>query len=142
MLYKSLLPSPAKNAVASRYQLNVKALVSWIHSLVYVRNVLAHHCRFWNKKISVSPMLLKSPKLPFTNTTTIPRWGRPYPVSYTAYYTICMLRYLLFTINPNSTFKEKLFALFAKYPNIDLESMGFPRKYLDETFWKSDYDGT
>lgn len=52
------------------------------------------------------------------------------------YYRICMVRYLLFTVSPNNTFKDKLKVLLAAYPNIDVRAMGFPTNWEDEDIWK------
>lgn len=35
-------------------------LVSWIHSMNFVRNVCAHHARLWNREIAISMKLPKS----------------------------------------------------------------------------------
>jgi len=35
-------------------------LVSWIHSMTFIRNVCAHHSRLWNREIAISMKLPKS----------------------------------------------------------------------------------
>jgi len=46
-----------------------------------------------------------------------------------------MIIYLLNTINPNHTFKQKLESLFKKYPNVDRAAMGFPAGWENEALW-------
>lgn len=34
-----------------------EVLVSWAHAMVYLRNLSAHHCRVWNRKLAVQAMV-------------------------------------------------------------------------------------
>lgn len=43
--------------ISKRYGLQPKTLQSWIHHLVYTRNLCAHHSRIWDRKWSISPSL-------------------------------------------------------------------------------------
>lgn len=52
------------------------------------------------------------------------------------YYRICMIRYFLFTVSPDNTFKDKLKTLLIAYPNIDTRAMGFPADWQNESIWK------
>jgi hypothetical protein len=56
-----LAPSPEKKAVAVYFGVMEPVLVSWLHSLVYVRNICAHHARFWNKELRISAKIPKKP---------------------------------------------------------------------------------
>lgn len=44
-------------AVAGRYGLQAQTLVSWMHHLVYVRNLCAHHSRLWDRSWAIKPQL-------------------------------------------------------------------------------------
>jgi len=52
------------------------------------------------------------------------------------FYALSMLIYLLNTVNPKHTFKQKLENLFAKYPNVDRAAMGFPANWQSEPLWQ------
>jgi abortive infection bacteriophage resistance protein len=52
------------------------------------------------------------------------------------FYALSMMIYLLNTVNPNHTFKQKLETLFQKYPNVDRKAMGFPQNWHTEPLWK------
>ena len=53
------------------------------------------------------------------------------------YYSVCMIYYLLQTINPRTSFKKRLVDLLEKYSHvINLNSMGFPTNWKDDNFWK------
>jgi abortive infection bacteriophage resistance protein len=47
-----------------------------------------------------------------------------------------MIIYLLNTVNPKHTFKQKLENLFLKYPNVDKRAMGFPASWQDAPLWQ------
>ena len=53
-----------------------------------------------------------------------------------AYYYICVIKYLLDTVNPKNSFKVKLINLFEKYPNIDsVKAMGFQENWKEQPLW-------
>ena len=54
--YRSLAKDDQKR-VSSRYGLQPLTLGSWIHHLVYVRNLCAHHARLWDREWSIKPDL-------------------------------------------------------------------------------------
>jgi hypothetical protein len=51
------------------------------------------------------------------------------------YYVLSMTIYLLNTVNSTHTFRQKLAALFVKYPNVDKRAMGFPADWENEPLW-------
>lgn len=44
-------------AVAAPFSIRHKVLASWLHMLVYVRNIAAHHGRLWNRTFSIKGMV-------------------------------------------------------------------------------------
>jgi abortive infection bacteriophage resistance protein len=52
------------------------------------------------------------------------------------YYVLSMIIYLLNTVNPKHTFRQKLEDLFTKYPNVDKRAMGFPLHWEHEPLWQ------
>lgn len=47
-----------------------------------------------------------------------------------------MIRYLLQTVSPKSSFVQKLKSLLAKYDNVDINAMGFPADWMRDPFWQ------
>jgi abortive infection bacteriophage resistance protein len=127
-LYRNLKPTKTKRNVAKSFALSDIVFDSWLHSLACVRNVCAHHARFWNSQIKIQPLFPKKPQKTCLENNVIP--------NNRAYYIFSMIIYLLNEINPNHTFKQKLEGLFAKYPNIDRSAMGFPDDWYNELLWK------
>jgi len=43
--------------IAARYRLQPATLGSWLHHLVYIRNLCAHHARIWDRVWTIAPVL-------------------------------------------------------------------------------------
>jgi abortive infection bacteriophage resistance protein len=126
-LYKYLKLLKYKQEIAQFFNLPNLVFESWLHSLVYVRNICAHHARLWNKQMRIRPLHLK-----FHENT----WLKNNQVcSNRIYIVLSMIVYMLNIINPKHSFKQKLDALFEKYPSIDKAAMGFPVDWREEALW-------
>lgn len=55
--------------------------------------------------------------------------------TYPASRKISALRVSLFSINPNNTFSDRLKALLAEFPRVDVHAMGFPTEWDKESLW-------
>lgn len=53
-----------KTEIAKTFGLHRQVFVSWLHTLVYIRNICAHHARLWNRELAIAPKL--------------PKWDRPW----------------------------------------------------------------
>jgi len=137
-LYQNLKPGRSKRAIAKHFGLDDKTFSSWLHSIVYIRNICAHHSRLWNKMLSISPALPAKPKFQWltVTTTTDTRNGKVLDVNNRTYYILSMIIYLLHTVNPTNTFKEKFFKLLSKYNIVDPTAMGFPPDWKDQLIWQ------
>ncbi len=127
-LYGNLKPGKLKKDIAHLFGLSDKVFASWLHSLVYVRNVCAHHARIWNRPMSIQPLFPKN-----ASATWI--INRQVGIN-RVFYALSMIIYLLNIINPRHTFKQKLENLFLKYPNVDRAAMGFPIDWHTEPLWQ------
>jgi len=126
-LYENLKPGIVKREIAKTFGLADSAFVSWLHAFVYTRNVCAHHARLWNKPMQIQPLFPRHPQLAWLTDKTVS--------NNRIYYVLSMIIYLLNTVNPKHSFKQKLENLFAKYPNVDRAAMGFPAKWRSEPLW-------
>jgi abortive infection bacteriophage resistance protein len=127
-LYSNLTSGKSKRDIAKMFGLPDRVFASWLHSLVYLRNVCAHHSRMWNRPMSIQPLFPR-------NATNVWITNRQVGIN-RVYYALSMIIYLLNVVNPKHTFKQKLEALFLKYPNIDRTAMGFPADWQNETLWQ------
>jgi abortive infection bacteriophage resistance protein len=48
-----------QRVVASRYGRQARDMASWMHHLVYIRNLCAHHARLWDRSWGIKPNLPK-----------------------------------------------------------------------------------
>jgi abortive infection bacteriophage resistance protein len=136
MLYKNLSGTHDRRDIAHYFGLDDTTFESWLHSIVYVRNVCAHHSRLWSRVMRITPAIPGSPRYTFLNHTIIydPTTGRPTNNNRT-YFLLSMLIYWLNIINPKHTFKNKLFRLLKSYPMVDVRAMGFPANWETEPIW-------
>ena len=127
MLYNYFKPGHTKREVARHYGVSDSVFESWMHSIVYVRNICAHHSRLWNRTLRIRPLFPRKTTLPFlTNPTANNR----------VYYILSVVQYLLRTINPSSSFIVRLKRLFSEFPEVGLYAMGFPKNWEEEPLWK------
>jgi len=126
-LYNNLLPGKLKKDIAAGFGLPDTVFASWLHSIVSIRNVCAHHERLWNRKLRIQPLFPRRTQHTWLADKTVS--------NNRIYYVLSMMIYFLNTVNPNHTFKQKLENLFLKYPNVDRAAMGFPANWENEPLW-------
>jgi len=108
-------------------------LKSWVRSLNYVRNVIAHHSRLWNSNIvdvpelpTLGEMAAFDPLLTISNAST------------RVYAACCILSHLMSVISPKSPWKSEMTALFKRFPTMpyaNLQDMGIPPDWETHSFW-------
>ena len=123
-LFNNLLPQKSKREIANAFGLSDTVFASWLHSLVYIRNRCAHHSRLWNREMHIQPLFPRKPANMWLSDNNI--------CNNRMYYVLSMIIYLLNTVNPKHTFRQKLVTLFANYPNVDKRAMGFPADWGNE----------
>lgn len=129
MMYRCLNAGHARRKLAKIYGLTDTVMESWLHSIVYIRNICAHHSRLWNRKLSINALIPRRTNLPFINIPSDTK---------RVYYIMSILLYFLQTVNPQNTFASRFKSLLAKYPNVNvLSAMGFPMHWQDEILWHS-----
>ena len=128
ILYSNLRPGRAKRDIAAYFGLADTVFASWLHCIVYIRNVCAHHSRLWNRTLSVRPLMPRSPRKPFVS---LPANGTGQ-----VYFVLCMIVYLLNTVNPAHSFIPRFKELLNRYPQIDVTAMGFPSGWENEGLWQ------
>ena len=128
MLYKNLKPGKEKRDVAHFFGLPDSVFETWLHSIVYLRNVCAHHTRLWNRAMSIRPQVPRSPRKPWLNNINVS--------NNRSYFILSMINYLLQTVNPKNTFRTRFKNLLNKYSNVDYKALGFPDNWEQEPLWK------
>lgn len=126
LLYKYLKAGVSKRDIANYYGLRDTVFESWIHSLVYVRNICGHHSRLWNRVLRIQPMVPKRCSHPFVAKDV---------KTNKVYYVLCIIKYLLNVIEPQNDFTKQVDNIFADHPYIDRNAMGFPMSWEMESLW-------
>lgn len=118
--------------VAVRYGLQPDTLESWMHHMVYVRNLCAHHSRIWDRVWSIKPTL------PYGSA-----WKPPYvPSNSQLLATLLLLNHLLTRCPSNSAFasewRARINELLAQPPACPqpLDRMGLTPKWPQHSLWK------
>jgi abortive infection bacteriophage resistance protein len=127
ILYSITAKSPPRKAVAYYFGVKETVLANWLHTLVYIRNICAHHARLWNKELRVP---VKLPK------RTAGKWlSNPDVANNKVYIILAIITYLLDTITPHHTLRRKIKDLISKYSDIKITSIGFPNDWESDPFW-------
>lgn len=107
---------------------------TWLRSLNYVRNVIAHHSRLWNTGLVEIPSLPSQNDIPeFAPLLALPGVNRK------IYSICCILAHLSHVINPQTHWNHRLFERLKKFPimpHANLSNMGFPSDWETHSFWK------
>ena len=100
---------------------------SWLHNLVYVRNICAHHARLWNRSLAIKPKIPKN----------IPLWHKPYTIpNGKVFSTLSVLYYMMKIIDSGSdNFKKQIKLLFSRYSDINLGAMGISDNWDKHEIW-------
>jgi len=108
---------------------------SWLRSLNYVRNVVAHHSRLWNRNLIDQPKLAKIGVMPsfdsFIGNTQI---------TSRLYIILCILAHYMKIICPHSTWPKRMVSLIHSFPttdHINIKDMGFPVNWEQQIFWRN-----
>ena len=126
--YANLARSGDRNLVARVFDFDETNLASFLHHLVIVRNLCAHHSRVWNRQ--------------FTFSLKIPR-QRPVAVRSSLnpaaqrklYNTLVILAFFLDTVSPGHHWKRRLQDLLQDHSVCEAE-MGFPADWRTRAIWK------
>lgn len=126
--YSNLKTRADRKAIADPFALDEAVVTSFAHHISTVRNICAHHGRFWNKRFTVTMTTPRFPaKLPVAMRDADPRY---------LHNTLVMLDYLLALIAPDNEWKKRLVALIDGCPLADPASMGFPADWRARAAWK------
>ena len=128
ILYQSLKPGRAKRDVAAAFGVSDTVFVSWLHTLVYVRNICAHHARLWNRTLGVRPLMPRHPRNTFISQPSIG--------TQRTYFVLAIIRYWLNLIEPSNTLTQDLAQLFSLYPSVYPGALGFPQSWQQEALWQ------
>ncbi len=128
VMYSNLNPGHEKRQIANAFGLADTVFSSWLHSIVYLRNVCAHHARLWNRVMSIQPLIPRKPRYVWIDGGSVE--------NNKTFYILSMLVYLMNRVKYENDVVERFIALLEKYPNIHPAALGFPDEWRNEPLWK------
>lgn len=128
MLYGNLDPSAGVSegskgvqaAVAEAFGTKPYYLKSWVHHLTTVRNIAAHHDRFYNRVMAICPSLLKRDERCIRRRDA----NKQFP-------TFLVIRRIYEKSWPEEweSLRSELASCIDRHPSVDLSPMGFPKDW-------------
>lgn len=102
--------------LAEPFGISKDVLLSWVHTMVYIRNLCAHHGRTWNRELSIRPM--------------VPRdWeGREYQ-SNRIFRVLSMLEYMNLKVH-GASLAPLVRGVLEQFPVDRWPSMGVPQNWI------------
>lgn len=127
----SLLFSGLKNRdqseISREFKVHWQVLKSWLHCLVYTRNLCAHHGRLWNRTLAIRPLIPRKAK----------EWHTPFSIENNKVFSIFTItNYLLKILSLEDDLKDNLIGLFQDYPQVDIHKLGFQTDWQSHEIWK------
>ena len=128
-IYRNIKQNRIRKRIAKRFGLQMGVFESWMTVIAVTRNACGHHARVWNKRNAMQPAI---PSNPIGCWITLPT------DSMRTYFDLCIIKYFLNIISPGNDMLDKMQALFAEYPEVDLGALGFPSdNWQDEPLWST-----
>jgi len=115
-----------KKRIAKKFDLPVKVLTSWLHSIAYTRNLCAHHQRVWNRVFTIKPLI----------PNEFPIIAEEMKINTKFYAQAVILHVMMQIISPDSKWTDKLKSLLQEHQSINKKSMGFPEGWEEKSFWR------
>lgn len=125
-----------KELVSTRFGVpQWEVMETWLRTLNYVRNVVAHHSRLWNRNLIDQPKMPRRGLMPDFDPLTHP------DIVSRLYVVLCILAHLMRTVCPNSTWRHRVseaIEAIPRAPGIGVGAMGFPQDWRTHAFWTVD----
>jgi len=122
---------PAKSQIANDFGLDYHSdLSSWLESMTYLRNLVAHHSRLWCRNMAILPSVTSNTRNPWLTT--------PLNVkeSTRVYHLISVLLYLCTAIGEDEPLRSDIYRLISKYQHLPLHQIGFFQNWEQQPIWK------
>lgn len=108
--------------VAIAFGLDGGVLASWLHAISYLRNLVAHHQRLWNRSFTIKPIPAK-------------RYADDLKDPSRFYAQAVIIQALLKIIAPDSQWSQRLSQIIAEHPKVPNHRMGFPVDWQSREIW-------
>lgn len=126
--FSNLRYAADRNAIAEPYGVDEVLLASFLHHISVVRNICAHHARFWDRELPFKAQLPR--KHPQALVVAL-----DHAVESSAYNTLTLLAWLIGCISPGQTWVRRVFDHVVQHPPA-AAVMGFPPDFSQRPIWR------
>lgn len=124
-IYSILKTEEQKEVISKLKGINNNVFRNWLHGLSVVRNICAHHSRLWNKTLGVK---FEVPRK-LNQFSDIKHNDK-------IFFALSIIEYILNSIGEDALdFKFKIKDLLHRYSKTNIESMGFPLDWKNNSLW-------
>lgn len=102
-----------QKAVAATFRASPPEFASWIHALTNLRNTCAHHNRLWDRAFVARPSKKGNLKNVLDSNERL-------------FAQLATVLYCLWSVEPESSWLERLAELLSSHPTVPHSTMGFP----------------
>ena len=131
--YKNLKHQlPEKSKIAKDFRLNLHSeLASWLESIVYIRNIIAHHSRLWGRSMSKKPIVqINNPEGKWL-LSDLSDFQKKKP-----FLIISTMVYLCDGLASNHGIRKEILKLFCECPHLPIYKIGFIDGWTNHPLWK------
>jgi abortive infection bacteriophage resistance protein len=114
IMLRGLKRSDRKRIAKDCFGIDEARLYSWVHTLVYIRNLCAHHSRIWNRTLAIKPMPTKE----------LPEWQGI--SNHKLFCVFLIFKKLMIIPEQWESWRNDFSQLLEEYKNINIKMMGFP----------------
>ena len=118
-LFRGLKRTDRNNISKDCFEIDEKILSTWIHTLVYIRNLCAHHSRIWNRMLAIKLMIPN-------------KLAEGKDISNSKIFCVFLIfKKLIIIPGEWEKVENNLLQLLKEYDDIDIKRMGFPVDWED-----------
>lgn len=130
--FANLRHAADRNAIAEPYGIDEVLLVSFLHHISVVRNICAHHARYWDRELPFKAQLPR--KHPDALVFSLDHAGQS-----SAYNTLTLLGWLIGRISPGQTWIQRVSNHVTQHAPA-MAVMGFPADFSQRPIWQHTTD--
>lgn len=127
--------SPAKSKIANDFGFASHSdLSSWLESVAYIRNIVAHHSRLWGRNMVKKPSSLTAARNPWLGRTLTPVEEKR------AFHIITAILYMCDAIGSGNRLRKDIYCLMWKYRKLPVHKLGFSKDWRKHPIWMMPLD--
>lgn len=121
-LYRGMKKHDRQNIARGYFKIDQRLMTSWLHTIVYVRNLCAHHSRVWNRVFGIRPLSNRKDR----------DWDG---VDNRKVFSVFLLiKNMMHFQDKWDEWSGKLLTLLGEFPKVDVTRMGFPDNWREIIF--------